>query len=122
HLDISLSGIPHLPPKGRDEFSVDSLVFSETPLRMVLGGSGGTAAYALARLGVQVLLCSAIGRDIFGEMIGNWLAEPGVRLAGLLRTSTAATSTMTVLSDNDRNRLFVHHRGATGQFDGVKIS
>ncbi len=121
HLDIYLSGVPHLPAMGQDEFTADNLVFSEAPLRMVLGGNGGTTAYALARLEVQVLLCSAVGRDVFGEMIGNWLTEPGVRLAGLVRTSAVATSTTTIVSDEERRHLAIHHRGASTHFEAVRI-
>lgn len=120
HVDIFLSGIARLPER-RQEPSADDLVFSEAPLRMLLGGNGASAAYVLARLGVQVLLCSAVGRDSFGEMVRNWLAEPGVRLAGLVRTSAAATSTTTILSDDAHSRFAVHYRGASAHFDGVKI-
>jgi sugar/nucleoside kinase (ribokinase family) len=121
NVDLFLSGVSHLPAMGKDEFTTDNFVFSESPMRIVLGGNGGNCAYTLARLGAQVLLCSAVGRDDFGERIANWLAEVGVRLAGLVRSREAATSTTTILTDETLQRLSVHYRGASALFEAVRI-
>lgn len=121
NVDLFLNDLPGIPAMEGDEFTVDNLVFCDTPLRAVLGGNGGNSAYAAARLGLPVVLCSAVGADLLGDTLAEWLAIAGVDLGALVRTTAAATSTTTILSDGARNRLSFHHRGASGRFDAVAI-
>ena len=115
-LDLFNRGIPQMPTVRGDEFTVDSLVFCEKPLQLLLGGNGGIAAYALARLGAPVVLGSAIGQDPSGDLLQRWLSAAGVDMSALLRHSTAATSTTTVVSDQARNRLAFHHAGSSHHY------
>lgn len=115
-LDLFNSGITQMPTVRGDEFTVDSLVFCQQPLQMLLGGNGGIAAYALARLGAPVLLGSAVGQDASGDLLQGWLQAAGVDTRVLLRHPTAATSTTTVVSDLTRNRLAFHHAGSSHQY------
>jgi sugar/nucleoside kinase (ribokinase family) len=115
-LDLFNSGIPQMPSVRGDEFTVDSLVFCRQPLQMLLGGNGGIAAYALARLGAPVLLGSAIGQDASGDLLQGWLQAAGVDTRALLRHPTEATSTTTVVSDLSRNRLAFHHAGSSHHY------
>ena len=87
-LDLLNSGIPQMPTVRGDEFTVDSLVFCPEPLQMLLGGNGGIAAYALARLGAAVTLGSAIGQDPSGDLLTQWLQSAGVDTRALLRHPT----------------------------------
>ena len=112
-LDLLNRGIDQMPTVRGDEFTVDSLAFCRQPLQMMLGGNGAISAYVLARLGATVNLGSAIGQDAAGELLWGWLKAAGVAEAGLVRHSTAATSTTTVVSDEARNRLAFHHAGAS---------
>ncbi len=112
-LDLVNRDIRHMPTLRGDEFTVDSLVFCDEPLQMLLGGNGAIAAYALARLGAPVGLGSAIGQDAAGDLLHAWLHDTGVETRGLLRHPTAATSTTTLISDQARNRLAFHHAGAS---------
>lgn len=115
-LDLVHSGIAQMPTVRGDEFTTDSLVFCQEPLQMLLGGNGGIAAYALARLGAPVALGSAIGNDPSGDLLQSWLCAAGVDTSGLLRHPTAATSTTTVVSDQSRNRLAFHHAGSSHHY------
>jgi len=115
-LDLLNSGIPQMPTVRGDEFTVDSLVFCPEPLQMLLGGNGGIAAYALARLGASVTLGSAIGQDPPGDLLMQWLQTAGVDTRALLRYPTAATSTTTLVSDAVRNRLAFHHAGSSHHY------
>lgn len=115
-LDLFNGGIAQMPTVRGDEFTVDSLVFCDQPLQMLLGGNGGIAAYALARLGVPVVLGSAIGQDPSGDLLQRWLAAAGVDTSALHRHPTAATSTTTVVSDQTRNRLAFHHAGSSHHY------
>lgn len=119
-LDLFNSGIDQMPTARGDEFTVDSLVFCQQPLQLLLGGNGGIAAYVLARLGAPVALGSAIGQDPSGDLLQNWLQGAGVDTRALVRHSTAATSTTTVVSDRAQggpgNRLAFHHAGSSHQY------
>lgn len=115
-LDLFNHGIAQMPTVRGDEFTTDSLVFCQEPLQMLLGGNGGIAAYALARLGAPVALGSAIGSDPSGDLLQSWLQAAGVETSGLLRHPTAATSTTTVVSDQTRNRLAFHHAGSSHHY------
>lgn len=115
-LDLFNGGITQMPTVRGDEFTTDSLVFCQEPLQMLLGGNGGIAAYALARLGAPVALGSAIGQDSAGTLLQGWLAAAGVDVRGLLRHPTAATSTTTIVSDSAHNRLAFHHAGSSHHY------
>jgi ribokinase len=115
-LDLLNSGITQMPTVRGDEFTTDSLVFCREPLQMLLGGNGGIAAYALARLGAPVVLGSAIGQDPSGDLLQKWLQAAGVDMHGLFRHATAATSTTTLVSDQALNRLAFHHAGSSHHY------
>lgn len=115
-LDLFNGGIAQMPTVRGDEFTTDSLVFCQEPLQLLLGGNAGIAAYALARLGAPVVIGSAIGNDPSGDLLQTWLQAAGVETSALLRHSTAATSTTTVVSDQTRNRLAFHHAGSSHHY------
>src|SRR3954470_5891134 len=79
--DLLLSG-DVVPRFGQAEQDVDAAV--------ALGGSGGIAASALARLGLQVALAAAIGDDDLGRLVTQRLQQRGVR-GEALQTSARAT-------------------------------
>lgn len=116
NADLIVSGMQRLPRSDGDEFTADSLVFCDRPLSMTLGGNGGNSAYALARLGAPVAVCSAIGDDPLGETLGGWLADAGVDTGGLVRSVTHATASTTILVDPAQHRLSFHHPGASWAF------
>ncbi len=120
-LDLFNSGITQMPTMRGDEFTVDSLVFCQEPLQMLLGGNGGIVAYVLARLGARVALGSAIGQDPSGDLLQGWLRAAGVDTRGLLRHPTA-TSTTTIVSDRAQNRLAFHHAGSSHHYAPEDLS
>jgi sugar/nucleoside kinase (ribokinase family) len=111
-VDVLVSGMHHMPILGGDEFSLDNLAFCDRPLQMTVGGNGANTAYVLGRLGFPVTLCSAIGQDALGDLMGGWLQDAGVDTSLLKRSADAATSTTTVVMDEARNRISFHHAGA----------
>lgn len=130
-VDLLIDGLTTLPTTAGDEFSQESLVFCEEPLRLVCGGNGANSAYVLAALGEPVTLYSALGRDELGRIMQGWLAAAGVDTSGLIHNGRAASSTTTVIADTARNRLSFHHAGAyaslspdefkPGWLDGVEL-
>lgn len=111
-VDLFVSGLERIPSFGGDEFTTSNLAYCEQPLRMALGGNGAISAYVLAGLGVDVVLCSAVGQDVLGNAVSGWLEERNVKMEGLVRSQTRATSTTTVVTDEALNRLSFHHPGA----------
>ncbi len=102
-------------------FQSRNLVFTDTPLRFLMGGNGGNSAYVLAGLGVPTALCSSVGRDPLGNTLVRWLEERGVNLEGLTQSNTHATSASVILMADANNQVVYHHLGATAniQLDDV---
>ncbi len=115
-LDLYVSGVEQMPEFRGDEFTVDSLVYCDQPLRMMPGGNGANTAYVLGSLGVPVSLCSGIGRDTPGDLLVQWLESVDVGLENLIRSDQAQTSSTIMIADAQRNRLAFHHHGASGFF------
>ena len=114
-VDILLSGMDRIPAVGGDEFTPESYAFLDAPIRFALGGNGASSACALARLGVPVELCSAIGNDALGALARGWLAEAGVGLRGLAQSGLRATAGTAIIQDRLRHRMSLHHPGASAE-------
>jgi ribokinase len=117
-VDLFVSNLAAMPRSEGDEFTVDSLVFHDEPLRTALGGNGANSAYALARLGAPVDLVGGLGEDHLGDWMAAQLAEAGVGMAGVRRQPGMGTATTLILSDMQQNRLAFHHEGANRGVDG----
>jgi len=105
------NGAPSPPPA--DGFRTDNLIFTDTPLTLMMGGNGGNSAYVLASLGADVVLCGAVGLDKMGDILVDWLTDRGVNLEGLRRTKRHATSTSVILMADATSQMVYHHLGAT---------
>lgn len=100
---------------GGDGFTSSNLVFTEAPLTISMGGNGGNSAYVLAGLGAPTALCGAVGQDLLGDTLVNWLKARNVNLVGLTRSATHATSTSTIIMTGAANQVVFHHLGSTAQ-------
>jgi sugar/nucleoside kinase (ribokinase family) len=69
----------------------------------------------LAGLGAETALCGAIGQDLLGDVLANWLQARQVNLAGLKRSASHATSSSTIIMSSASNQVVYHHLGATAQ-------
>lgn len=77
---------------------------------LTLGGSAALVASGLARLGVEVALCAAVGDDLYGRHVLALLEERGVGLSCIRRRADAPTGLSVVLSHGERSILT--HLGA----------
>jgi sugar/nucleoside kinase (ribokinase family) len=111
-VDLFISGIDRMPRFDGDEYTVSSLAWCSNPLTITCGGNAANSAYVLAALGARAALCSAIGRDLLGDMIAGWLEARGVDLSAVQRSTAHSTSTNTTLLDERLNRLNFYHPGA----------
>ncbi|ARI75633.1 ribokinase [Halobacillus mangrovi] len=71
------------------------------------GGKGANQAVAAARLGADVRLVGAVGKDAFGVELVQHLQAEGIDTSGVKTSQSQSTGTATIiLSDND-NRIIV---------------
>jgi sugar/nucleoside kinase (ribokinase family) len=110
-VDILITSPDRLPQVDGDEFTSTSLVFTDEPPRFSPGGNGCNCVYVLAGLGAETMLCSAVGGDVLGRMMLNWLEDAGVGLSSLKRAPSEATSSTTIISAGE-SRLSFHHSGS----------
>ena len=120
-VDLFVSNLAAMPRSEGDEFTVDSLVFHDEPLRASLGGNGANSAFALARLGAEVKLVGGLGEDHLGDWMASQLEDAGVGMGGVKRYPGMGTATTLILSDREQNRLAFHHEGANIAVDGSSI-
>ena len=106
-----------VPPAdlGGDGFRSSNLVFTESPPAITMGGNGGNSAYVLAGLGAPTALCGAVGQDLLGDTLVEWLAARGIDLSGLTQCPDHATSTSTIIMTDSANQVVYHHLGSSSQ-------
>jgi sugar/nucleoside kinase (ribokinase family) len=115
-MDLIISGMASMPRFDGDEFKNSSLTYCGRPLKLMLGGNGANSAYVLAALGGESALLSAVGCDELGTVMLDWLEARGVCVDGVLRHSTIATATDTVIVDNQLHRMAFYHPGANEEY------
>ena len=120
-VDLFVSNLTAMPCSEGDEFTVDSLVFHDDPLRTSLGGNGANSAYALARLGASVELVGGLGADHLGDWMAAQLADAGVGMGSVRRYAGKGTATTLILSDTQQNRAAFHHAEANNLVDRTAI-
>ena len=115
-----LSDVP-LGNLSGDGFRSSNLVFTETPVSISMGGNGGNSAYVLAGLGAPTALCGAVGQDLLGNALVDWLQARNINLTGLARSPTHATSSSTIIMTDAANQVVFHHLGSTAhaQFEAM---
>ncbi len=118
-VDLFVSNLTHMPRSEGDEFTVDSLVFHNEPLRLAVGGNGAITAYALARMDASVELIGGLGADGLGDWMEDRLSNVGVGMGSVKRYAEWGTSTTLILSDAERNRIAFHHPGANAALDSA---
>ena len=108
-VDILVRDVPPAMDRPMDGWSRSNVDFLAGPPECVLGGNGGSMAYALGRLGNEVSLNTRIGADSFGELAGGWLRDAGVRLTG---PGCPHTAVNTILLHGDGARRSLYYTAA----------
>ncbi len=73
----------------------------------VPGGKGANQAVAAARLGAEVALVGALGRDAFGEQLWQGLQDEGIDLTHTLRRDGEASGTASITVAGGENQIIV---------------
>ncbi|NLL43082.1 MAG: ribokinase [Firmicutes bacterium] len=87
-----MSKSPHLPKPGQTVMG--------GPFHMGAGGKGSNQAIAAAKLGAEVGIVAALGRDEFGDMAYNALVEAGVGTDGVKRVEGVSTGIALIIVDD----------------------
>ncbi|MGB3270682.1 MAG: ribokinase [Rhodanobacter sp.] len=90
----------------------------------VPGGKGANQAVAAARLGAEVALVGALGRDAFGEQLHAGLAAEHVDLSHVARLDDCASGTASITVADGENQIIVvpaaNARVAPAQVDAAR--
>ena len=89
----------------------DGTVWVEKFARSV-GGNGANTSYTLARMGVDVALVGAVGRDAEGAELLAILSGVGVDVSGVEKLALPTPTTMALVKKTGA-RAFVHRPGAS---------
>lgn len=73
----------------------------------VPGGKGANQAVAAARLGAEVALVGAVGRDVFGEQLHANLAAEHIDLTHVARLDDSASGTASITVASGENQIIV---------------
>src|ERR1700730_10938732 len=94
-------------------------------LEMHCGGVGANCALALRQWGIAARLLGCVGQDAFGAFLLKTLAENGIDVSRVQRTSAAMTGLLYINVTPDGQRTFFGSRGANrlvrSQRTGLKL-
>lgn len=105
--------ISHVPAAGE-------LVMADSML-LTIGGCAANAAVDLAKMGVRAAVAGRVGKDMFGRIVLELLAEAGVDVASVRTSTTADTSQTLIVNVAGQDRRFIHTFGANGEFSAADI-
>lgn len=72
-----------------------------------VGGKGANQAVAAARLGAEVSLIAAVGKDVHGDLIRDRMMKEKINLEGLLQIPEAATGIASIAVTKEDNKITV---------------
>jgi len=111
--DFICQPIQAIPPSG-------GLARTER-IEFSLGGCAANVAVDVSKLGIKVGISGRVGDDSFGHEVFSRLVSKGVDCRGLVKSSTAPTSTTFVLNVKGEDRRFIHSVGANAEYDGSDV-
>lgn len=93
-----------------------------SPLVVAPGGKSANQAAAAARLGAEVALVGAVGRDDHGDLLLRGLREAGVDVEDVLRLPGTATGTALITVDARGENTIVLSAGANGELTPDRLA
>jgi sugar/nucleoside kinase (ribokinase family) len=89
-LDLIFRGLPALPALGEEQLARELVI---------VPGAIANVAYALNRLGLEAVVCAPVGRDPAGRLLGELMADAGVRWVGRPADETPVSVALPVGGD-----------------------
>lgn len=96
----------------RDEIVLRDVSYLSQTGAAVPGGCGGNVSVALSRLGLETVLVSSVGSDVFGGMLVEDLAAEKVGTAHVKGVEGASTGIMVIVLRRGGERTIIGYRGA----------
>ena len=97
--------MPFVPEQGQTIMSDDTYAF-------VPGGKGANTAVAAARLGGDVVFCTRVGNDSYGEQLYEKYKAEGIDTRFLVMDKTARTGLAVIMVEKTGNNRIVVYPGA----------
>jgi len=91
-------------------------------LHIAHGGKGANQAVAARRLGAEVRLVAALGRDAFGDQIVEQLAAEGIPGEGLQRVPDSPTGIALIVVDGEGRNQIAVAPGANHRLDPARVA
>lgn len=107
NLDLILYGLPVELPVEREILA--------TGFEATLGSSSAILAHNMAALGASVGFITCVGQDSLGQLALNRLAESGVDLSRVIRTSSGTGTGVTLLLPHGRERRILTYPGTMAE-------
>lgn len=98
NIDVVV-GVDHMPAVGETILADD--------YTLIPGGKGANQAFALGRMGADVTMLGAVGRDAYGEMELQNLREAGVDVSHIARTDAATGMALISVNAAGNNSIVV---------------
>jgi ribokinase len=89
-LDLIFRGLTAIPRPGEEQLARELVI---------VPGAIANVAYALNRLGLEAVVCAPIGRDPAGRLLGELMADAGVRWVGRPADATPVSVALPVHGD-----------------------
>ncbi len=99
--------VPYLPRAGETITGKD--------ITLIPGGKGANQAYAVGKLGGDVVMAGAIGDDSFGDRLRANLKEVGVNTTPIVEISGVPTGQAYIIVDDNGENSITLIRGANGE-------
>ncbi|MEM4449149.1 MAG: PfkB family carbohydrate kinase [Fervidicoccaceae archaeon] len=94
------------------EIELKDISYIADKFHMSPGGAAGNVGEALARLGLRPIIISAIGPDIFGDLLLEDIISDGIDTSYVKRIPHDTTGVMVILLRRDGRRTILGYRGA----------
>lgn len=94
------------------EIELRDISYIADKFHMSPGGAAGNVGEALARLGLSPIIVSAIGLDIFGDLLLEDIISDGIETSYVKRIPHDTTGVMVILLRRDGRRTILGYRGA----------
>lgn len=106
NMDVVIE-TPHMPERGE--------TISGRNINRVSGGKGANQAYALGKLGGDVTMIGAVGKDASGDALLRSLESVNVDISGVRQIENGTTGQAFITVDDDGDNSIIIIAGTNGQ-------
>ena len=113
NIDFRLA-TPYIPAPGETILSSGKYNFAP-------GGKGANAAVAAASLGADVVFCSRVGDDAYGDRLVALFGEKGIDTRYVKVDKTEQTGLSVILTEKNGANRVITHSGANSKISDIDV-